>query len=71
VSMAGLVGSGLRLAGSCSFAEADFQAAVGHIAAGRVPVSDIISERVSLQDVPSALDRLRHPGNLARVLARP
>jgi len=71
VSMLALVGSGLRLAGSCSFAPQDYEAAVGHIAAGRVPVADIISERVSLDAVPAALVRLRHPGSLVRVLTRP
>lgn len=71
VSMIAMVGSGLRLAGSCSFSPEDYQAAVGHIAAGRVPVADIISERVSLDAVPAALARLRHPGHLVRVLTRP
>jgi threonine dehydrogenase-like Zn-dependent dehydrogenase len=71
VSMLAMVGSGLRLAGSCSFSPEDYQAAVGHIAAGRVPVAEIISERVSLDAVPEALARLRQPGHLVRVLTRP
>ena len=71
ISMFAMVASGLRLAGSCSFAPGDYQAAVGHIAAGRVPVADIISERVGLDAVPEALTRLRHPGHLVRVLTRP
>jgi threonine dehydrogenase-like Zn-dependent dehydrogenase len=71
ISMFAMVASGLRLAGSCSFAPEDYEAAVGHIAAGRVPVADIISERVGLDAVPEALTRLRHPGNLVRVLTRP
>jgi (R,R)-butanediol dehydrogenase / meso-butanediol dehydrogenase / diacetyl reductase len=71
VPLMALVNGGLRLAGSCSFAPPDYQAAVGHIAAGRVPVADIISERVSLDAAPSALVRLRHPGSLVRVITRP
>jgi (R,R)-butanediol dehydrogenase / meso-butanediol dehydrogenase / diacetyl reductase len=71
ISMFAMVASGLRLAGSCSFAPEDYEAAVGHIAAGRVPVADIISERVGLDAVPEALTRLRHPGHLVRVLTRP
>lgn len=71
VSMLAMVGSGLRLAGSCAFGPGDYEAAVGHIAAGRVPVADIISERVGLDAVPETLMRLRHPGPLVRVLTRP
>ena len=71
VSLMGMVGSGLRLAGSCSFSPPEYEAAVGHIATGRVPAADLISERVGLDALPSALVRLRHPGSLVRVLARP
>jgi (R,R)-butanediol dehydrogenase/meso-butanediol dehydrogenase/diacetyl reductase len=66
-----LVGEGLRLAGSCAFSYPAYRAAVEHIAAGRVPVTALISERVSLDDTPSALVRLRTPGELVRVLTRP
>lgn len=66
-----LVGDGLRLVGSCAFSHATYQAAVGHIASGRVPVAALISERVSLAGVPGALARLRTPGELVRVLTRP
>ncbi len=71
VPLMAMVSSGLRLAGSCSFAPEDYEAAVDHIAAGRVPVADLISERVSLDAAPSALVRLRHPGSLVRVITRP
>jgi threonine dehydrogenase-like Zn-dependent dehydrogenase len=71
VSMFAMVAGGLRLAGSCAFSPQDYEAAVGHIAAGRVPVADIISERVGLEAVPETLARLRHPGDLVRVLTRP
>jgi len=66
-----LVGDGLRLAGTCAFSYPAYEAAVGHIAAGRVPVTALISERVSLDDTPEALVRLREPGELVRVLTRP
>ena len=66
-----LVGDGLRLAGSCAFSYRDYRAAVDHVAGGRVPATALISERVSLADTPAALARLRHPGSLVRVLARP
>jgi (R,R)-butanediol dehydrogenase / meso-butanediol dehydrogenase / diacetyl reductase len=71
VSLMGMVSSGLRLAGSCSYSPAEYEAAVDHIASGRVPAADLISERVSLDALPSALARLRHPGSLVRLLARP
>ncbi len=71
VPLGRLVGDGLRLAGSCAFSYPVYQAAVEHIAAGRVPVASLISERVSLDGAPSALLRLRQPGDLVRVLTRP
>jgi threonine dehydrogenase-like Zn-dependent dehydrogenase len=71
VTLGALVGDGLRLAGSCAFSYPTYQAAVEHIAAGRVPVTALISERVSLDDTPAALVRLRRPGELVRVLTRP
>jgi threonine dehydrogenase-like Zn-dependent dehydrogenase len=66
-----LVGGGLRLAGCCAFSHETYQAAVDHIASGRAPVARLISERVGLAGVPGALARLRTPGELVRVLARP
>jgi threonine dehydrogenase-like Zn-dependent dehydrogenase len=71
VPLGPLVGDGLRLAGSCAFSYPAYQAAVGHIASGRVPAGDLISERVNLAATPSALVRLRQPGDLVRVLTCP
>jgi (R,R)-butanediol dehydrogenase / meso-butanediol dehydrogenase / diacetyl reductase len=71
VSLFGLVQGGLRMAGTCAYSYATYEAAVGHIAAGRVPADAIISERVSLDDTPSALARLRTPGDLVRILSLP
>jgi threonine dehydrogenase-like Zn-dependent dehydrogenase len=66
-----MVGDGLRLSGTCAFSNPVYEAAVGHLAAGRVPAADLISDRVSLEDTPAALVRLREPGDLVRILTRP
>jgi len=71
VNLFGLVQGGFRMAGTCAYSYASYEAAVGHIAAGRVPVASLISERVSLDDTPSALFRLRQPGSLVRILSMP
>ena len=71
VPLFGLVQGGLRVYGTCAYSYATFEAAVDHIAAGRVPVEEIISERVSLDDTPDALRRLRKPGGLVRILSLP
>jgi threonine dehydrogenase-like Zn-dependent dehydrogenase len=71
VNLFGLVQGGFRMAGTCAYSYASSEAAVGHIAAGRVPVETIISERVSLDDTPAALVRLRRPGDLVRILSMP
>jgi (R,R)-butanediol dehydrogenase / meso-butanediol dehydrogenase / diacetyl reductase len=71
VSLFGLVQGGLRMAGTCAYSYASYEAAVGHIAAGRVPADVIISERVSLDGTPSALARLQTPGDLVRILSLP
>jgi threonine dehydrogenase-like Zn-dependent dehydrogenase len=66
-----LVGRGLRLLGSCAFRPADFEAAVGHLLAGRVSGSALVSERVPLEQAPDALVLLRRAGDLVRVLVQP
>jgi len=71
VPLFGLVQGGLRVHGTCAYSYATFEAAVDHIAAGRVPVDTIISEEVSLDDTPDALRRLRSPGELVRILCLP
>jgi (R,R)-butanediol dehydrogenase / meso-butanediol dehydrogenase / diacetyl reductase len=71
VSLFGLVQGGFRMAGTCAYSYANYEAAVGHIAAGRVPADAIISERVSLDDTPAALARLQTPGDLVRILSLP
>ncbi|CCH89289.1 L-threonine 3-dehydrogenase [Modestobacter italicus] len=71
VPLGPLVGEGLGLVGSCAFRPIDFTAAVAHVTSGRLPVADLISERVGLQETPDALVRLRRPGDLVRVLTVP
>ncbi|MBO0834795.1 MAG: alcohol dehydrogenase catalytic domain-containing protein [Actinobacteria bacterium] len=71
VNLFGLVQGGLRVYGTCAYSYANFEAAVDHIAAGRVPVDAIITERVSLDQTPDALQRLRKPGELVRLLSLP
>jgi len=71
VPLFGLVQGGLRVHGTCAYSYATFEAAVDHIAAGRVPVDTIISEELSLDDTPDALRRLRSPGELVRILCLP
>jgi len=71
VPLFGLVQGGLRVYGTCAYSYATFEAAVEHIAAGRVPVEKIISERVSLDEIPDALFRLRRPAELVRILSLP
>jgi threonine dehydrogenase-like Zn-dependent dehydrogenase len=71
VPLFGLVQGGFRVYGTCAYSYRTFEAAVDHIAAGRVPVEEIISERVSLDDTPGALRRLRRPGELVRILSLP
>jgi threonine dehydrogenase-like Zn-dependent dehydrogenase len=66
-----MLSEGLRIAGSCAFSDETYRAAVDHLINGRVPVHRLISERVSLADTPSALERLRTPGTLVRILSRP
>jgi threonine dehydrogenase-like Zn-dependent dehydrogenase len=66
-----LVVDSLTIAGSCAFDAPTYARAVDHIAAGRVPVASLISERVGLEATPEALVRLRAPGQLVRLLTRP
>jgi threonine dehydrogenase-like Zn-dependent dehydrogenase len=66
-----LLDDGLSVVGSCAFSGPVYRAAVRHIVAGRVPTHDLVSEQVGLAATPDALRRLRTPGELVRVLARP
>lgn len=71
VDVGALVGGGLHVVGSCAFRPADFAQAVEHLLAGRVRGDALVSERVSLDEAPDVLVRLRHPGDLVRVLVQP
>lgn len=67
----GMLSEGLHIAGACAFSDDTYRESVAHIAAGRVPVERLVSERVTLDDTPSALKRLQTPGSLVRIVSRP
>lgn len=66
-----LLGGGFHLAGSCAFRPEDYERAVGLLASGEVDLTQLVSERVPLAELPDALVRLQHPGELVRVLVQP
>jgi threonine dehydrogenase-like Zn-dependent dehydrogenase len=66
-----LLGGGLRMAGSCAFGPGQYERAVAHLRSGEVPAARMISERVGIDELSDALVRLRHPGELVRVLVQP
>jgi threonine dehydrogenase-like Zn-dependent dehydrogenase len=66
-----MLSEGLHLVGACAFSDDTYRESVAHLAAGRVPVERLVSERVSLDDTPDALRRLQAPGSLVRILSRP
>jgi threonine dehydrogenase-like Zn-dependent dehydrogenase len=65
------VGKGQRMFGACAYGNRDFGRALELIAAGKVDVEPLITERVPLADGPDAFVRLRHPGDLVSVLVQP
>src|ERR1700733_6767746 len=67
----GMLSEGLHIAGACAFSAAPSRESAAHLAAGRVPVERLVSERVTLDDTPSALKRLQTPGSLVRIVSRP
>ena len=66
-----LISEGHHVVGSCAFSDETYRESVAHLAAGRVPVERLVSERVSLDDTPDALRRLQTPGSLVRIISRP
>lgn len=66
-----LLSEGHSLVGSCAFDVRHYEAAVGHIASGRAGTHELVSEEVDLASTPDALQRLRTPGELVRILTRP
>ena len=66
-----LISEGHHVVGACAFSDETYAESVAHLAAGRVPVERLVSERVSLADTPSALKRLRTPGSLVRIISLP
>jgi threonine dehydrogenase-like Zn-dependent dehydrogenase len=66
-----LISEGHHVVGACAFSDETYRESVAHLAAGRVPVERLVSERVSLADTPDALRRLQTPGALVRIISRP
>jgi threonine dehydrogenase-like Zn-dependent dehydrogenase len=71
IPLFGILSDGQHIAGACAFSDETYRESVAHLAAGRVPVDRLVSERVSLDDTPDALRRLQAPGSLVRILSRP
>ncbi|MGH3252725.1 MAG: zinc-dependent alcohol dehydrogenase, partial [Trebonia sp.] len=71
VPLFGIISDGQHIVGSCAFSDETYRESVAHLAAGRVPVERLVSERVSLDDTPDALRRLQQPGSLVRIISRP
>ena len=62
----------LTIRGSLCYDERDFAEALGHIAAGRIPCSQIITATVSLNDAPAMLaDLSTGATQQVKVLLRP
>ena len=66
-----MLSNGQHIVGACAFDDDTYRESVAHLAAGRVQVERLVSERVSLDDPPDALRRLQTPGALVRILSRP
>jgi len=66
-----LISEGHHVVGSCAFSDQTYAESVAVLAAGKVPVERLVSERVSLDDTPDALRRLQTPGTLVRIISRP
>jgi threonine dehydrogenase-like Zn-dependent dehydrogenase len=71
IPLFGILSEGQHIVGACAFSDETYRESVAHLAAGRVPVERLVSERVSLDDTPDALRRLQTPGTLVRILSRP
>ena len=71
IPLFGILSEGQHIAGACAFSDETYRESVAHLAAGRVPVERLVSERVSLDGTPDALRRLQAPGSLVRILSRP
>jgi threonine dehydrogenase-like Zn-dependent dehydrogenase len=49
----------------------EFAATLQAIAEGRIDVAPLVTDRIGLDEVPSAFDRLRHPEEQAKILVEP
>jgi threonine dehydrogenase-like Zn-dependent dehydrogenase len=71
VDLRELVSLGLSVTGSCAFAPEHYAHALELLATGDLDPSPLVSERVGLDEAPSAFERLRTPGTLVGVLVEP
>jgi threonine dehydrogenase-like Zn-dependent dehydrogenase len=71
IPLFGILSDGQHIVGACAFSDETYRESVAHLAAGRVPVERLVSERVTLDATPDALRRLQAPGSLVRILSRP
>jgi (R,R)-butanediol dehydrogenase / meso-butanediol dehydrogenase / diacetyl reductase len=72
INLATLAFKELTVRGSLCYDETDFTEALGHIAAGRIPCSQIITTTASLDDAPTVLTDLRtSTTQQVKVLLRP
>jgi threonine dehydrogenase-like Zn-dependent dehydrogenase len=71
IPLFGILSDGQHIVGACAFSDETYRESVAHLAAGRVPVERLVSERVTLAATPDALRRLQTPGSLVRILSRP
>jgi len=71
VDLRGLVALGLSVTGSCAFAPEHYAHAVDLLTTGDLDPSPLVSERVGLDDAPSAFERLLSPDTLVGVLVEP
>jgi len=62
---------GLHIVGSSAYTREIFRSAVGHLAAGRIPGHLLISETITLDEVPEAMVRMRAPGETVGIVVRP
>jgi threonine dehydrogenase-like Zn-dependent dehydrogenase len=65
------VAKGQRMFGACAFGRREYAHALELIASGSIDVEPLITERISLEEAPEAMLRLRHPGDLVSVLVQP
>ena len=70
-NLRGLAGRGQKIVGSCAFVASNYEAAVDHLASGRVAAEPLVSARVPLREGADMFVKLRTPGDLVGVVVEP